>query len=291
MAAQYAAIHHRTVHDPWTERQRRPQQLLGRNRQQPFAVARTDASLIKNAFGHRHRGLRRTEKKRSRTALQHGAPKQPAGLRKRQQHADARRSGRFTENRDVVRITTKRRNVLLHPAQRRHLVQNAEIPGLRVRFAERITEMQKAKHVHSVVDRHDNDIAVFRERRPVIPRRRTRTEQKGAAVNPKQHRALLPIRRRRPNVQVQPVFARRLAHPPEQSAENRIRRLHHDRTERCRLPHPIPRIGRLRRQKPALTDRRFRVRNSFPNKNAFIHFPAQPSVPCFNNGSLHPHTS
>ena len=60
-----------------------------------------------------------------RPTLGNGASKQPFRARHGQERADAHRTSRLAENRDVCGITAKRRNILLHPRQGGELVEQA----------------------------------------------------------------------------------------------------------------------------------------------------------------------
>ena len=60
-------------------------------------------------------------------ALQDRAPEQSLGTRHREQHADAHRPGRLPEDRDVARVTAERGDLLPHPLQRGHLVEQADV--------------------------------------------------------------------------------------------------------------------------------------------------------------------
>ena len=60
-------------------------------------------------------------------ALQDRPPEQPLGAGHREQHADAHRPCGLAEDRHVARVPAEGSDVLPHPLQRRHLIEQAEV--------------------------------------------------------------------------------------------------------------------------------------------------------------------
>src|SRR5205807_1025110 len=70
-------------------------------------------------------------------------------------------------------------------------------------------KMHEAKRTKPVVDRYDDDVAMQREVRAVVPRRVARTPNKCAAMDPKHHRTTRVVACWCPDVEIQTVFAAR----------------------------------------------------------------------------------
>ena len=100
----------------------------------------------------------------ARTTLQDGLVKETCTLRGGEMAAHAERPGRLPEDRHVLGIATKRRDVLLDPAKRGHLVHQAIVPGRpglalgRKRRVREQTELPKA-----VVHAHHDRVGLLRD--------------------------------------------------------------------------------------------------------------------------------
>ena len=96
----------------------------------------------------------------------------PRAAGMREQRADAVGAGRLAEDRDVVGIAAERRDAVAHPLERRDLVEDAGVARTGELVAEQVGEVQEPERPEPVVDRDDDDVAVLRELRAVVPRRR-----------------------------------------------------------------------------------------------------------------------
>ena len=139
-------------------------------------------------------------------ALQHGAPEQPCGTGHRQQRRDAHGAGRLTHDGDGVRVAAERRDVVAHPLQGRHLVEETEV-------RRRVGQERETLDAEPVVDR-DGDHTVAGEGGAVHQRDRAGAVDEGPAVDPHEHRETRCAGVGGPYAQVEVVVAgdRRIRH-------------------------------------------------------------------------------
>ena len=123
--------------------------------------------------------------------------------------------------------------------------------------------MQEAERAEPVVDRDDDDVAVRRELRAVVPGRVARAPDERAAVDPHHHRA--GARRRTPGVhtlryRLSSLYGGLLARPAASSARTRSAPTARENAVASRTPsHDSSRCGGLPAQR---ADRRRRVRDA-----------------------------
>src|SRR6266850_4487789 len=98
---------------------------------------------------------------------------------------DARPSGRFAEDGDVVRIASKRADVAPDPAHRRLLVLEPVVAGVGSQGVVR----EKTKDAEAVVRRDVDDVAEGGQWRPVVDRALAADEP--APMDPEHHRKRL----------------------------------------------------------------------------------------------------
>src|SRR5271167_4532700 len=116
------------------------------------------------------------------TAFSDGSLKQPVRERRCYQIINAPRSGRFAENRYPLGIATKRRDVLLHPFERRDLVQQAVVARrITVGFLGELRVREETKYTQAIVDGHHHH-ALLGQCLAVV--KRTRASDQSSAVNP-----------------------------------------------------------------------------------------------------------
>ena len=122
---------------------------------------------------------------------------QVPGKRRRHQRADRDRSGRFAGDGDARGIAAEGRDVLLHPAQRGHLVEQAVVArGVVRRFLGQFGMDEEAENVGPVVDGY-GDHAFARHALAVVARLRAVAVLEAAAENVDQNGEFLldPISR------------------------------------------------------------------------------------------------
>src|SRR5205085_12581880 len=78
-------------------------------------------------------------------ALSYGAAEQTPGARHREQRAGAHAAGRFTKDRDIVRVASEGCDVFLHPAKGCDLVKQTKV-GVS------IAQEEEAIHAQAVID-------------------------------------------------------------------------------------------------------------------------------------------
>ena len=200
-------------------RRRRPRSLSvglrGEQLRRPAAPAaprcrRAHAELLERA-------LARSSAARSRVLTHAPAPlcaialwNSPRAAGSAEQRADAVRAGRLAEDRHVVGVAAERRRCCRAPTRARRPGRGCpRCPSRRASAPNVVGEVQEAERAEPVVDRDDDDVAVLREVRAVVPRHRARAEDVRAAVDPHHHRPARVVARGRPHVEVEAVFARR----------------------------------------------------------------------------------
>ena len=122
---------------------------------QPTRLAWRDAHLGQELLGDGGCGLRLVHV-RARAALQDGPLEQPAGRRHRKQRGHAHRAGRLAEDRDPFGIAAERGDVVPHPLERGHLVEDAGVARALEPLGDAL-EVQEPEHAEAVVDRDDHD--------------------------------------------------------------------------------------------------------------------------------------
>jgi hypothetical protein len=183
------------------------------------------------------------------------AMKQPGRHRAGQQIVHGVRAARLARDGDARGIAAKRRDILLHPAQRGNQVQQS-VGAARVmgRFGGQFGMAEACEQAEPVVGGHDDE-ALFRKRRRLDV---ARAPHPGPTVDVEQHRvAIVGGLRRRPHIEEQAV----LAHVGRLLAA-RARRLRTARPERIRGADALPRNCRLRLPPAQLADGRCRERNA-----------------------------
>ena len=186
-----------------------------------------------------------------RRALDDGLVEQGGGVGRGQEGDDAGAAGRLPEDRDVARVATEPGGVGLHPPQGGHLVEEAEVAGGRATSV--LGQVGEAERAEPVVEGDDDDVAVGRHRRPVVPGGRSGARDEGAAVEPHEHRAVAVVAGGRPHVQRQAVLADRLVAGAEVLVEGAAD-LGRDRAGGRRRANPGPRCRLDRRFEPERTD-------------------------------------
>ena len=144
---------------------------------------------------------------RRRAALRDRAVEQPARGGSAEQRSDARRAGRLAEDRHLRRDRRRTRRCNRAPNRARRSGRGCRrCPSPGTRRVE-VGEVQEAERSEAVVDRDDDDVAVQRELRTVVPRCVARAPDVRAAVNPHHHRSERVVARGCPHVEVEAVFA------------------------------------------------------------------------------------
>ena len=183
----------------------------------------------------------------ARAALGDGSAEQPAALRHRQQGRHAHRTRGLAADRDLRGIPAESRNVVLHPLQRRDLIQQPHV-------ARAVGSVQEALGLQSVVDRHAHD-PVAREGRPPVCGDRARTVHERPAVDPYVDRQPRALRVGRPDVEVEALLSRDDHLGQQRLVLRRIVPLRHRRAVLRRVPHTVPGRRRSGRLHPQLTER------------------------------------
>src|SRR5262245_34751639 len=112
---------------------------------------------------------------KKRAALSNRPANQPAREWRGHQSADGERPRRFTRDRNSVRITAKRRDIFLYPAQSRDLVHQPIIPRCMLgRFLGQLRMREKPENPQPIIDADDDD-AFGRKVLAVVAGLRTRS--------------------------------------------------------------------------------------------------------------------
>src|SRR5277367_915711 len=105
--------------------------------------------------------------KRNSTAIKSSATlpdrlrKKPSRERRSHLRTHRERARRLTKDRHVLRITTERSNVLLHPLQRRRLIHQTVVPrSMMHRLCRQLRMNKKSEDTQPIVHRHNNHIAM-----------------------------------------------------------------------------------------------------------------------------------
>src|ERR1700736_5427504 len=128
------------------------------------------------------------------SALSDGAAEQAPGARHREQRADAHAAGRFTKDRDVVRVASEGCDVFLHPAKGCDLVKQTEV-GVS------IAQEEEAVYPQAIVD-GDAYHTIAGEATGLIRCYRACPICERAPVNPDHHRQPGLPRVRGPDIEV-----------------------------------------------------------------------------------------
>ncbi len=195
------------------------------------------------------------------SALRDRAMKQALRRGHTEQRAHFSRAARLAEDRDVPGIAAEAIDVVADPLEARDDVLLSCVAGVREGLAAELREMDEAEDVQPVRDADDDHVVAARQVGAVVRQRGRRSAGVAAAVQPDHHRTRAAARgARRPDVQVQTVFAHRLGAgqrlPLGYERRDHLRR---SRAERERLADAGPRRGLERRQKPARARRRCAV--------------------------------
>ena len=162
-------------------------------------------------FGIPGRGPRGHTRDRC-AALGHRPMEQPLGRRHAEQRAHLARAPRLAEDGDAARIAAEVRDVVADPLESRDDVAHAGVAGISVLFAAELGQVHEPERVQPVRDADDHDVVLAREVGAVIGHHPGRAGRIAAAVQPHHHRALAACANAgRPDVQVETVFAHRLA--------------------------------------------------------------------------------
>ena len=152
-------------------------------------------------------------------------------------------------------IAAKTRDIALDPSQRRHLIHQAIIARAAIgRLAAQFGMREEAQRPHTIGD-IDPDNASTRQRFARIIRHAGRADVKAPAIDPHDNRQMLGPARRRPDVEVEAVFAGRLiAEIMVHGAPAQGLQTHRRKT--IGVIHPLPRRHRLRRAPAQIAQRR-----------------------------------
>ena len=255
----------------------RSQQVRRRHAAHLFPAAELRGQ--RRSAGMSRLGARR---RRERTAHRHGLVETALGGWQGHQLHDVETAGGLAEHGDVVRIAAEGADFRAHPAQRGDLVQQRLVAA-----SAEFRRMQKAEDAEAVVHRHHHHIPDPRQMLAVDARLRASADRVAAAMNPHQHRPLAGIRARRPNVQVEAVFADPMRGNADQLADVAgDGGLHRTGPELERIAHARPRRRRFRGAPAQLANRRLRERNALEDAHALAALPPQPSAARFHGRHL-----
>ncbi len=207
----------------------------------------------------------RRQRTHNRAAFADGSGNQIPRQRRSHLRADGDRTGGFARNGHSFRIAAESRYVLLHPLQRRVLVEQSVIARSAIRrFFRQFGMRQEAEYAKPVAD-CDGDDAFGGHAFAVVTRLRTIARHKSAAEKVNQHRQFLPRFGRSPNVQVQAIFAHAVG-AEIHIAENRA--LHASRAELVGFARARPVFDGLRRFPAIISNGRRAERNALETANA-----------------------
>ena len=223
-------------------------------------------------------GLFRARWRRERTAHRHRLVETALGGGQGHQLHDVEAAGGLAEHGDVVRIAAERGDFRAHPAQRGDLIQQRFVAG-RAEFR----RMQEAECAEAVVHRHHHHVAGPRQMFAVDARLGAGADGVPAAVNPHQHRPRAGIRRRRPDVQIEAVFADFMGGDANELADVAgDGGLHRARPELQSVAHARPRRRRRRRPPAQVANWRLRKRNALEDAHALASSSLQPPAARFH---------
>ena len=181
------------------------------------------------------------------SALEDRPAEQAFCRRHRQQRRDAERPGGLAEYRDIARITAEGGDVLLHPLQGRHLVEQSAV-------GTGVVQEEEAVAAETVVNGHAYD-AVAREAVPGVLGDGPGAVHERASVYPHHDREAGAAGIRGPDVQVQAVVAGYHRIREKLVVRFRVPRLGDCRTVCHDVPDTIPCLWTYRRPHPVRAER------------------------------------
>ena len=193
-----------------------------------------------------------------RNALQDGAAKGAGRRRHEEERGDRTRPGRLPEHGDVVRVPAEAGDVLLHPAQRRELIEERTVVG-------RAGDPREALEPAAVVRAHHHRAGRGQGGAREVSIRGVAPEV-SAAADPHHDRKSGSPRVWSPDGEVQPVPA--LGHQA---------RLRWRWSEVACVSNSVPRLGRPRSSEPQPPDRWRGERDAAEHREAVL--PASPHGP------------
>ena len=133
--------------------------------------------------------------------------KKPFGQRRCHQCAHRKRSRAFAKDRNVPRVSAERRDIILHPLQRRYLIEQTVIPRrIPPRLFRQFRMYKESKNAQAVIH-GDDDHALLRQNRSILSLLRSRPRYKPSSINPDHDRQLRRRRfRGRPDIQRQAIL-------------------------------------------------------------------------------------
>jgi hypothetical protein len=176
----------------------------------------------------------------------------------------------LAEDRDAPGIAAEARDVVAHPLEAGDDVLLSRVAGAGETLVAELGEMDETEDVEAVRDADDHHVVASRQVGAVIRQRCRRSAGISAAVQPDHHRARAAgCRARRPDVEVQTVFAHRFgAGERLPLGHERREHLRGARAEGERLADAGPRRGRHRRQKSPRAGGRCAVRDRLEHLHA-----------------------
>ena len=142
-------------------------------------------------------------------AQSHCLVQQPLRLGHRYERADLGTAARLSHNGHIAGVAAKLFNVVVHPLQACHQVEDAHIARLGKSLAVHTREIAETDGAQAVVHGHEHDIAIAADVLALIPVLLDGIAVgETTAVQPHQHRTLLAVcQTRGPDIQHQAVFA------------------------------------------------------------------------------------
>ena len=127
------------------------------------------------------------------SALHDGAPEEPFRSRHAQKRGHAESSGGLPEDGDGARITTKGRNVVVHPSQGSQLILDAPVSDQPVGVGQ-VPVTQEAQRTEPVVDGHHHGVAVAHQLPAPVEEHRPAARSETTPVDEDHHRSALSWR-------------------------------------------------------------------------------------------------
>ena len=194
------------------------------------------------------------------TTLRDRSPEQASGAWHGQERGHAKGTRRLAKDRDPGRITAEGVDVLLDPFQCGDLVEQTPIRAP-------VAQVEKAVRSKAVVD-GDADDAVTSKPAAIVGWQDTRAPYKSAAVDPDHDGETATARVRRPNVEVEAVFAWEALIAEEAVKGRRIGGLRCDAAILQPVTHGVPRLRRPWRLEPIRSERWRGIWNSLERRHA-----------------------
>lgn len=200
-----------------------------------------------------------------RTTLQDGLVKKASRSGNSKERRRAHSPGGFPKDRHVLGVASKGLYVLANPVESCDLIADAKICLGTLSGTGDTLPVEESEGAESVVDRDDDGVAEVSQPASVVDPRRSRSQDKRAAVDPNHDRTPPPIAGGRPYVQVETVLALLAAGGPDYGADDPVdgADLWRRGTESFRLAGALPRGGRFGRTKTKVANRRTSKGNSF----------------------------